>query len=205
MGSYRHRVQSTATPPYSQYGRCSVDPRGQEDAGCVTAAVGGSAPHRVPYPGRIAPLAPRRLTSLCALQMVCFQMFDQVCPLLRVACYLRSQIQPQAQQPTHRPTRPSAQAPVVHAGLRDHCGWGPTNVLLCAAAGWPFSPSPLRCPHLFLETDLACSAKQALQGYTLVTYSPPTRTFTGLRWTLRPGTFACLLVVAKQPVFHMLG
>ena len=42
--SVRHRTQSTATPPYSQYSRCSVDLRGQEDAGCVTAAVGGSAP-----------------------------------------------------------------------------------------------------------------------------------------------------------------
>ena len=51
---------------------------------------------------------------------------------------------------THRPTRPGAQAPVVHASQRNHCGRGQAN-LLCATAGWPFSRCPLRRPRLLLE------------------------------------------------------
>ncbi|MGB9724697.1 MAG: transposase [Chloroflexia bacterium] len=70
---------------------------------------------------------------------------------------------------TPRHPRPGAQAPVVHAGQRDHCGRGRTN-LLCATAGWPFSRSaftsrrgtPGRNPR---RTFLTCSAKQALPGY----------------------------------------
>jgi len=42
------------------------------------------------------------------------------------------------------------QASVVYTRVCNHCGRGRTN-LLCAAAGWPLSRSPLRCPRLRLE------------------------------------------------------
>ncbi len=67
-----------------------------------------------------------------------------------MAPHLWAQVQPQTRRRTHRQTRPGIQAPVVHAGKRDHYGRRKTN-LLCATARRPFSRCSLRRPCLLLE------------------------------------------------------
>ena len=97
-----------------------------------------------------APCAERVAGLRTIRQLVRFRKADQICPPPTLARDLRSQMQPQAQRQTARPTRLCAQAPAVHSCPSDRCGREAFD-LLPERDNRSSGRHSLRCPRLLLK------------------------------------------------------
>jgi len=88
-----------------------------------TGSLSQQEPSRTQHAGSTPPVSAQGLVHLCAVrQLVRFRKADQICPSPRLACDLWSQVQPQAQWKTHRPTGLRPQAQAVHTRSLYRCG-----------------------------------------------------------------------------------